>query len=327
MLRSPSSTETFAAPRPSPMRTTAVFATMNRRDVALTCLRRLLGQSRRPDRIVVADNCSEDGTAETLEEAGREFPGVVEVLRMSENEGNAGGVQAAMDRAFADGADAVWILDDDSWPEFGALEAMLAAEWRDEVVRHCLQLKPGTREFTWPMDLHREGGGWLTCNFLDDLPEGEMLASRASWTGALIPRRVREAVGPVEGGLFIRGEDEDYPRRITAAGFAFEAVRGARLEHPGPEKFVCWSFLGRKLFVEPDLPEWKLYYKVRNMVWIKRREAGLPGALAMAAAYAAGLVRVDQMDASRWRVFRRALADGLAGRLGRMAEKKSGDDC
>ncbi len=293
---------------------------MNRREVALTCLRRLLGQTLRPDRIVVADNVSEDGTADALEEEGREFPGVVEVLRMPENAGNAGGVQAAMDKAFAVGADAVWILDDDSWPEPGALEAMLAVPWRDDVVRHCLQLKPGTREFTWPLDLCREDGGWLTCNGLDDLPDGEVLASRASWTGALVPRRIREEIGPVEGGLFIRGEDEDYPRRITAAGFVFEAVRGARLEHPGPAQVVCWSFLGRKLYIEPGLAEWKLYYKVRNMVWIKRKEGGLPAALAMATAYAAGLARVDRMDAGRWRVFRRALADGLKGRLGRSEE-------
>ena len=34
-------------------------------------------------------------------------------------------VRASMDLAFAEGADAVWILDDDSWPRADALAAML----------------------------------------------------------------------------------------------------------------------------------------------------------------------------------------------------------
>jgi GT2 family glycosyltransferase len=295
---------------------------MNRAAVAVTCLRRLLDGTRPPERVLVADNGSADGTADQLEREGLRCPGVVGVLRMPENLGNAGGVEAAMAEAFAAGAAAVWILDDDSWPEAGALAALLAPGWRDDLVRHCLQLKPGSREFTWPLDLCQAGGGWLTCDGLDDLPPGELLPSRGSWTGALIPRRVRAAVGPVESGLFIRGEDEDYPRRIVAAGFAFEAVRAARLEHPGPERFVRWSLLGRKLYLEPGLAETKLYYKLRNMVWIKRREGGLPAAFAMAASYAIGLARIDTMTPRRWRVFRLALSDGLKGRLGRLDESR-----
>ena len=47
------------------------------------------------------------------------------VLQLPENRGNAGGVEDAMEHAFAKGADAVWILDDDSWPRDGALAALL----------------------------------------------------------------------------------------------------------------------------------------------------------------------------------------------------------
>lgn len=295
---------------------------MNRSAVAVECVRRLLQQTRPPERVIVADNASGDDTVAAVEATGVACPGVVEVLRLPENLGNAGGVEAALQRAFASGADAAWILDDDSWPQPDALAALLAPSWRDDVVRHCLQLQPGTRTFTWPMDLCRPDGGWLTCDGLDDLPAGNLLPSRASWTGALLPRRVREAVGPVETGLFIRGEDEDYPRRIVAAGFRFEAVCAARLDHPGPERFVRWSLLGRKLYLEPGLAEAKLYYKVRNMIWIKRREGGLAGALAMAGSYALGLAKVDEMNARRWRVFRLALADALAGRLGKLDEKR-----
>ena len=47
----------------------------------------MLAQTRPPDHVLVVDNASTDGTAEMLRE---EFP-QVEVLRLPENQGGAGG--------------------------------------------------------------------------------------------------------------------------------------------------------------------------------------------------------------------------------------------
>jgi GT2 family glycosyltransferase len=131
----------------------------------------------------------------------------------------------------------------------------------------------------------------------------------------LISKRIREATGPVNGDLFIRGEDEEYPWRIECAGFATEAVVTAVMDHPGPEKVVWWSLLGKNLMLERGLVDWKLYYKVRNMVWLKRRQAGWRGALLMALAYALGVIRVDGVH--RLPLLVRAIHDGWRGCLGR----------
>ena len=128
----------------------AVFATMNRSATALACVHALAAQTRPPELVVVADNVSTDETVAELERL-QGLPFRLIVHQMDENRGNAGGVQEAMDLAFAEGVDAVWILDDDSWPRPEALEALIKEPWDARVVRHSLQIDPKTGKFTWPL--------------------------------------------------------------------------------------------------------------------------------------------------------------------------------
>ncbi len=292
-----------------------VFATMDRVAVAVNCVKALAAQTLPPAWVVVADNVSRDGTAEMLEML-EGLPFELLVHRMRDNRGNAGGVEEAMEISFAKGADAVWILDDDSWPRPGALAALLEPPWDPRVVRHALQVDPNTGRFTWPLQVTDGRGGWRLAASMEELPPGDCVPSRITWTGALVPREVREAIGPVNGGLFIRGEDEEYPWRIEQGGFAQVAVRGSVLDHPGPAKLVCWRVFGKSFFFEPGLADWKLYYKVRNMVWLKRRQSGKLRAIGMAAAYAFAAVMID--GPGRVPLLRRAVADGWHGRLGKM---------
>jgi glycosyltransferase involved in cell wall biosynthesis len=294
----------------------AVFATMNRAATAVACVRALAAQTRPPERVVVADNVSSDNTLAALA-ALADLPFELIVHRMRENRGNAGGVEEAMELAFARGADAVWILDDDSWPRPGALAAMLAGGWDPEVVLHPLQEDPATGRFTWPLQVVEADGSVRLVEVATVLPARARVSSRGVWTGALVSRRIREVVGPVNGELFIRGEDEEYPWRIERAGFRTEAVTAAVMDHPGPREVVCWRLLGKRLFFERGLVDWKLYYKVRNMVWLKRRQAGARGAVLMALAYVLAVVRFD--GPGRLPLLWEAVRDGWRGRLGKRA--------
>ncbi|MEO6473807.1 MAG: glycosyltransferase [Luteolibacter sp.] len=290
---------------------------MNRSATAKACIMALARQTRPPQLVMVADNCSTDDTAELLNGLA-DLPFELVVHAMDENRGNAGGVEVVMDLSFAAGADAVWILDDDSWPREPALEAMLTEPWNPEVVRHALQIDPSTGNFTWPQQIDDGRGGWKLAWCEGDLPHGDLIRSRISWTGALLPREVREAVGPVHGELFIRGEDEEYPWRIERAGFDQAAVRGAVMDHPGPQNVVHWHLLGKSFFFERGLADWKLYYKIRNMVWLKRKQSGDRKALGMAMAYSIAAVVIDGVD--RIPLLRRAIRDGWHGRLGKMKD-------
>jgi len=102
---------------------TAVVVTYNRRDLLLESLAAVLGQTRAPDAVIVVDNASEDGTAAAVRDA---FP-AVHLAELKRNSGGAGGFAAGMALALADGADLIWLMDDDTVPEPGALSALLAA--------------------------------------------------------------------------------------------------------------------------------------------------------------------------------------------------------
>ncbi len=297
----------------SPPSIAAVFATMNRAGTALACVRALAVQSLPPDLVVVADNDSSDDTVERLERL-RQLPCELLVHRMPENRGNAGGVEAAMDLAFERGADAVWILDDDSWPRPDALRELIAADWDPAVVRHSMQIDPKTGKLTWPMQVADESGFRLV-DEVCELPDNGFVRTRIMWTGALVSRQVREAVGRVNAGLFIRGEDEEYPWRIEKAGFTQEGAVRSILDHPGPENLLRFRILGRTMFFEEGLADWKLYYKVRNMVWLKLRQKGWGGAIMMAFLYAAVASRVDGVH--RLPLIAEAARDGMVGRLGK----------
>lgn len=288
---------------------------MNRVETAKACVMALARQTSPPEWVMVADNCSTDDTVRVLELL-EGLPFTLIVHRMPDNRGNAGGVEAVMERAFDEGADAVWILDDDSWPREAALAALLEGDWDPRVVRHALQIDPPSGRFTWPLQIADGQGGWRLVWSEEELPEGPKVRSRISWTGALLPREVREAVGPVTGDLFIRGEDEEYPWRIEQAGFSQEAIRGAVMDHPGPQNVVHWKFMGKSFFFERGLADWKLYYKARNMVWLKRKQAGDIRAISMAASYTFAATFID--GPRRIPLLCRAIRDGWCGRLGKM---------
>lgn len=289
-----------------------VFASFNRKEVACECVRRLRNQTRQPDWVIVGDNASEDGSVAALSELGWDR---LDILETGGNLGNAGAVRLAMDEAFSRGADAVWILDDDSWPRADALEHLLREPWDPEVVRHPIQLDPETGRFTWPLQVVNEDGSVDLCGDTGQLARSGRFRTRGVWTGALVSRLVRDEVGEVNEALFIRGEDEEYPWRMEQAGFAEEVIPESVLDHPGPVELVEWKFLGKRLYLERGLADWKLYYKVRNMVWLKKRQAGKFSAFAMGLAYGSAVLMTE--GAGKVGVWWDACRDGWAGRLGR----------
>ncbi|MBE1533395.1 glycosyltransferase [Actinomadura algeriensis] len=106
----------------------AVVVTYERRELLAESLAALAAQERRPDRVVVVDNASGDGTRAMVRER---FPDA-DLLVLPRNTGGAGGFAAGMARALAGSprADLLWLLDDDTVPEPGALRALLAARDR-----------------------------------------------------------------------------------------------------------------------------------------------------------------------------------------------------
>ena len=109
----------------TPPRILAVVVTFNRRELLRRCVEALQAQTRPPDELLVINNGSTDGTEEMLREAG------VPCLTQA-NVGSAGGWHAGINRALSEGFDAIWLMDDDGFPDPRALER-LEASWGDDV--------------------------------------------------------------------------------------------------------------------------------------------------------------------------------------------------
>src|SRR5256885_7130786 len=99
----------------------AIVVTHDRRHMLAECLQALAGQTQPADRVLVVDNASTDGTREMVE---RDHP-EVDVLALPTNEGGAGGFHEGMRRAYEDGAEWMWLTDDDTIPRADALEELL----------------------------------------------------------------------------------------------------------------------------------------------------------------------------------------------------------
>lgn len=90
------------------------------------------------------------------------------------------------------------------------------------------------------------------------------------------------------------------------------------LDHPGPDDLIRFSWFGKSFFFERGLADWKLYYKVRNMVWLKRRQSGALKSLAMATTYYFATAWID--GTQRLPLVWEAVRDGWRGKLGRWKE-------
>ena len=89
--------------------------THNRIDLLSRCIDSVELQSRMPDKILVIDNGSTDGTKATLKHRG------IESISQ-ENVGSAGGWHKAISVALDENFDAIWLMDDDGFPEKNALK-------------------------------------------------------------------------------------------------------------------------------------------------------------------------------------------------------------
>lgn len=299
----------------------AVFATMNRSAVAAECIRRLANQTAIPSKLFVTDNASSDDTCQELEAVAAESGLPFELIRSKINLGNAGGIKLAVDQAFDQGYDAVWILDDDSWPEPQAFEMLLDADGPAEGIRTSMVLAPDSTELSWPCEIMSPGGSWQNPETLKSLRQSGWIRVRRSWLGSLVPRSAYLHVGPLNPDLFLRGEDEDYPRALEAAGYPFWMATRSILNHPVAGPLVTLTVGENKLCLERNLGSDKLYYRIRNMLWIKRKESGTLISVALAVGYLVLIIRWFRPLFPVLGVFVEAAVDAFHGRLGRRAAR------
>lgn len=226
------------SPIATPVRPTlsVVILTRNRIDKLSHTLRMLEGDEvGRACEIVVVDNASTDGTPAALQ---REFPRVRVVPT-----GSNLGVEGFNRGAAASTGQAVLILDDDAWPDTGALGGALdILARRPDVAAVTLHRQhPATQAYEWPF--------------------GRIASRTPRWPDMgpanLVRRSAWDAVGGYEKGYFLYRNDTDLALKLLGAGHEVLFAPECKVWHDSPiarTKTSAW-----------------LFRSTRNWVWLSRR--------------------------------------------------------
>ena len=221
-------------------------------DEILDNIRALRGQV---PRVYVVNNSPDEASRALLDSLGDP---AVTVLEQSENVGVAAGFNAGMRAALADGADNVWIFDQDSTVAEGMLDALLRAQRRDD-------LRVG---IVGPALRAAETG-----NVYDaDRGQGSAPIDALISSGALFSRALLEDIGLHDEALFIDYVDHDISLRAKAAGYTNLKVFDTLLDHRFGDS-VPARFLWRTVYVSNYSPL-RQYYMSRNRVILARRFGG-----------------------------------------------------
>ncbi|MDR3299123.1 MAG: glycosyltransferase [Candidatus Accumulibacter sp.] len=274
------------------------------------CLSKITEQTRPPDQILVVDNASTDGTTAWISEWAAKSPVKARAITLAENTGGSGGFSEGLRIAIADGADWVWMMDDDAEPHPDALEHLLDRSLEPENLYGSAAISG--EKLSWPM-MAMEAAIHETRQL-----SGEVDVQFIPFLGLLVSSRLINKIGLPDAGFFLAADDVDYCMRARQAGAKILLVGASRIEHPASERYRLW-LPGRK-FYSLKLPPWKRYYDVRNRIFVARNHYGLalyyktiPGSFLR---LFATLIHEPRRLAQLW-AFIAGLVDGLLGRKGR----------
>lgn len=238
-----------------------VVVAYNRVALLTETLTALQAQTRPADVVHVVDNASSDGTAQMV--AGS-FP-EVRLHRLPANTGGAGGFATGLALALDAGADLVWLMDDDTVPQPGALAALLEARER------CPGRPPAglASRVVWsdgrdhPMNTPRPRPGATPQERAAAVAVGCLPVRSASFVSFLVDAAAVREVGLPEADFFLWNDDFEFSTRLLR-------------DHPGlycPASVVEHR-TARFGSTDAD-PGDRFYFEVRNKVWTFGRSRGL----------------------------------------------------
>lgn len=296
------------------MKVLAVIVTHNRCKLLGRCIDYIQLQIYLPYKILVINNGSSDCTVEMLQ--GRDITFVTQ-----DNLGSAGGWHCGIKQAMEWGYDAVWLMDDDGFPDTGALAALVPALKDDVACASSVVLREDDpARFVFPFPFLDAAGMPVIMRLPRKMPMLADLHRVASngvypfahlFNGALVSLKAIRQVGNVNPDYFIYGDEVDYFFRLRKAGRVI-SVLDAIHYHPDVSKRPYNNL--------------KVYYFIKNSLVLNGRYFNAPR-IRHVIVIVAVLGRVVRRNGIRFMlsiligknssVFYSAIARGLQGRLGK----------
>lgn len=297
--------------------TVVIVAFRNLEDVR-ACLRALADQSYRQFDIVICENGSEADYLRLQEAIENEFADTlsVTVINDPDNSGYAGGINRAI--AAKNDAAAYWILNPDTQPAPGALEALLHRlhSSKADAVGGLIYLPDGL--------IRSCGGQWVAwAAYVKGLGLGRKLSqppcpqevekslSYISGACMLVSRNFVERTGPMREEYFLYAEEVEWCLRATGKGLTLAYSPDALIFHEQGST----TGSGEDASSRPALP---IYLDERNKLLVVRDTT--PIALLTAAPIAFAVLTVRYLvrgSVSQWQVAASGWFAGLRNRRGK----------
>lgn len=279
----------------------AVIVTYNRVDKLKRAIAAVDSQHSAVRSIIVVDNASTDGTDEFLRQAQTRSP--LEVVRLERNIGGAGGFAEGMLRGYTSGADFVWLMDDDCYPDANAL-GTLCEGYRDAVA----ELGPDV-PFACSVVEYVDGS---ICEMNNPVPtwdwarllvrdQRSVMVTACSFVSVLVPRWAIAEYGLPYRDYFIWFDDREYTLRITRNCPGVQVLDSRVVHDMGENKGVNFAMVSPATL-------WKFEYGARNEASYQLHHRGLLYYMEFAARLAVTLHRGRVPWGLRWRLARKVVA-------------------
>jgi rhamnopyranosyl-N-acetylglucosaminyl-diphospho-decaprenol beta-1,3/1,4-galactofuranosyltransferase len=257
-----------SAARPSVV---AIVVTHNRPELLCECLESLLSQTHPVAHILVVDNASRVAAAEQLRKVGLSSNPKIEVLRLGQNLGGAGGFAAGIKNVIEKDYDWCWLLDDDVFVQESCLETLLKFS-RANVLMPARISKPFCNyqlpaiSFDLRTPFARFQKRRKVFAFSDDRLHGALPSYEVEdfcFEGVLMRFDVIRRAGLPRADFFINCDDFEYALRLRyKLREKILFIPGARIQRRAANQVTDLRFRLRG----DGTPAWRTYYANRNLI-------------------------------------------------------------
>lgn len=309
---------------------TVVILNYNGQTDTVACLRALYAMADIPGRIIVVDNGSTAASLEVIENAWDVLPsedgrGKMSILALGENGGYAVGNNAGIRLALREPpCRAVWILNNDTEPEPGALQALCdrlnglpkaGMAGSTLVYAHAPNQVQCAGGYTFNRCLGTAAPlyGEASVDAVTVLQPESVEKQLGYICGAsmLVRRDVLEHAGFLPEEYFLYYEDVDFGLCVRHAGYAFAWAPRSIVKHK--EGGSTGASSGRA----HQRSEWVDYLSLRNRAWIMRKHFPLSIPVLCLSFLGVAFNRLRRKQQQRIPLVFRALLDGIRGRMGK----------
>lgn len=275
------------------------------------CLNSLQGIVYPNYHIVLVDNASTDDSIAILSET---YPGLT-IVENEENLGFSEGNNVGIRYALSQGADYIWILNNDTVVDPSALTALVDVAQTDTKIgilgsKIFYYDEPDILWFAGgPMDWHNLETPHVGINQKDYGQYDEIKNyDRVAGCSMLVTRKLCEQIGLMDPAYFLYVEEVDWCLRAWASGFRVVYAPGSKVYHK-VSKAVQLLEAGEKVFS---------YYKTRNFLYLLKKNFKAPISYLMMYRYVLKVIQRQRSQGNSLKPITFATLDFIRGHMGEL---------